>query len=127
MTAPDARARGMAKMQEVYGWSVDPEDLPGEYIAVTVDHLFGSVWSDPDLDLRDRRLLSMGVVASQGLPDILEVLFTSAMAAGELDADQLRAVVVHLAHYIGWPLSTGVWRTAEKVIARGRGAGEAAQ
>ena len=53
MSDPEARARGMAKMQEVYGWSVDPDDLPGEYIAVTVDHLFGTIWSRPELELHD--------------------------------------------------------------------------
>jgi 4-carboxymuconolactone decarboxylase len=112
----------MAKMQEVYGWSVDPDTLPGDYVAVTVDHLFGTIWARPGLGMRDRRLLTIGVVASLGQPEILEILFTSAMAAGELDEAQLREVVLHLTHYIGWPLSTGVWRTAEKVIAA-RGAG----
>ncbi len=42
-----SRARGIAKMEEVYGFSVDPDDLPGPYAAFTVDHLFGTVWTRP--------------------------------------------------------------------------------
>ena len=36
------RAAGIAKMQEVYGFTVDPYDLPGRYTDMTVDHLFGT-------------------------------------------------------------------------------------
>ena len=51
------RTAGMAKMQEVYGFTVDPADLPGRYTDITVDHLFGTVWTDDTVDLRQRRLL----------------------------------------------------------------------
>ena len=40
-----ARTKGMAKMQEVYGFSVDPDKIPGPYVDFTVDHLFGEVWT----------------------------------------------------------------------------------
>jgi alkylhydroperoxidase/carboxymuconolactone decarboxylase family protein YurZ len=36
----------------------------------------------------------------------------------ELTEEQVRETVVHLAHYIGWPLSTGVNEVAERVIAK---------
>ena len=55
----------MAKMQEVYGFTVDPASLPGRYTDITVDHLFGTVWTDDTLDLRQRRLLTIGVLAAQ--------------------------------------------------------------
>jgi 4-carboxymuconolactone decarboxylase len=113
-----ARARGIAKMQEVYGFSVDPADIPGPYVAFTVDHLFGEVWTRPGLDIRDRRLMTIGVLAALGQSQLVEIQFTSALERGELTEDQVRETVVHLAHYIGWPLSTGVNEVAEKVIAR---------
>lgn len=112
------RARGMAKMQEVYGFSVDPADVPGPYAAVTVDHLFGAVWTRPGLDVGSRRLLTIGALAALGQPDLLEIQFESALERGELDVDQVREVVLHLTHYVGWPLSTGMNAAAERVIAR---------
>ncbi|MGH9078842.1 MAG: carboxymuconolactone decarboxylase family protein [Acidimicrobiales bacterium] len=113
-----ARARGMAKMQEVYGFSVDPDEIPVPYVAFTVDHLFGQVWTRPELGIRDRRLMTIGVLAALGQSPLVEIQFQSALDRGELSEDQVRETVVHLTHYIGWPLSTGVNEVAERVIAR---------
>ena len=114
----DQRAAGMAKMQEVYGFTVDPADLPGRYTDITVDHLFGSVWTDDTLDLRQRRLLTIGVLAAQDKPELLEIQFDSALERGELTVDEVREVVVHLTHYVGWPISTGISGAAETIIRR---------
>ncbi len=81
------RAAGMAKMQEVYGFTVDPADLPGRYTDMTVDHLFGTVWTDDTIDLRDRRLLTIGVLAAQDKPELLEIQFDYALERGELTVD----------------------------------------
>ena len=114
----DARTAGMAKMQEVYGFTVDPADLPGRYTDITVDHLFGTIWTDDTLELRDRRLLTIGVLAAQDKPELLELQFDNTLTRGELTVDQVREVVVHLTHYVGWPISTGVSAAAETVIRR---------
>ncbi len=112
------RARGMAKMQEVYGFSVDPDEIPAPYVAFTVDHLFGQVWTRSALDIRDRRLMTIGVLAALGQSQLVEIQFQSALDREELSEEQVREAVVHLTHYIGWPLSTGVNEVAERVIAR---------
>ena len=36
----ELRKKGLAKMNEVYGWEMP--DMPGDYFALTVDHLFGT-------------------------------------------------------------------------------------
>ena len=117
----DVRTAGMAKMQEVYGFNVDPASVPGRYTDITVDHLFGTVWTDDTLDLPLRRLLTIGVLAAQDKPELLELQFDSALERGELTVDQVREVVVHLTHYVGWPISLGISTAAEKVIRRRAG------
>ena len=124
MSTNERREAGMARMKDVYGWNVDPDQIEGPYVDMTVDHLFGEVWTRPELDLRDRRLITIGATAALGQPDLLEIQFTAALDNGELDEVQLREMVLHLAHYIGWPLSTGVNQAVEKVIARRRKAAE---
>lgn len=114
----DKRAAGIAKMQEVYGFSVDPDAIPGRYAEMTVDHLFGTVWTSDELGVRDRRLMTIGVLAALGKTDLLDIQFSCALERGELTVEQLREVVVHITHYIGWPMSTGMNQTAENVIAR---------
>jgi 4-carboxymuconolactone decarboxylase len=62
--------------------------------------------------------MTIGVLATLGQNDLLDVQFDSALTRGEFTVDQIREVVVHLTHYIGWPLSVGLNQTAEHVIAR---------
>jgi 4-carboxymuconolactone decarboxylase len=107
-------------MDEVYGFSVDPDTVEGPYVDVTVDHLFGAIWTREALDVRDRRMVTIGVLAALGQAPLLEIQFGAALERGELTEEQVRELVLHLAHYIGWPLSTGVNASAEKVIATRR-------
>ena len=92
-----ARARGMAKMHEVYGFSVDPDEFPAPYVAFTVDHLFGEVWTRTELDIRDRRLMTIGVLAALEQSQLIEIQFQSALDRGD-DRGQVRETVVHLTH-----------------------------
>ena len=121
---PASRAAGIAKMQEVYGFSIDPVDVPGPYAAMTVDHLFGAVWTREALGMRDRRLLTIGVLAALGKTDLLDIQFNAALERDEMTVEQLREIVLHVTHYIGWPLSTGMNQVAEQAIARRAKAGE---
>ncbi len=118
LTPDDRRRLGMAKMQEVYNFTVDPADVPGDFVALTVDHLFGTVWTRPALDVRQRRLMTIGVLAALGQGELLDVQFASALHNGEMTVDQVRETVVHLTHYIGWPLATVLNGAAERCISR---------
>ena len=55
----ELRKKGLEKMNEVYGWEMP--DMPGEYFALTVDHLFGTIWSRPGLSMRDKRMMTLAV------------------------------------------------------------------
>ncbi len=61
--------------------------------------------------------MTIGVLAALGLTSLVEIQFRSALERDELTEEQVRETVVHLTHYIGWPLSTGVNEVAERVIA----------
>lgn len=113
------RRRGLDMMKEVYGWDM-PADLPGDFFAVTIDHLFANIWSRPGLSIRDRRLLLLGAVTAQGAHDIAEIQIESALNNGELDADQLREVSLFLTHYVGWPNGSKLDQTVGKVLHRAK-------
>lgn len=116
MTDDDRRQRGLQMMRQVYGWDV--QDGPGDFFGLTVDHLFADIWTRPGLTLRDRRLLLIGLLVGQGLHDVAEIQVDAALGNGELDADQLREVVIFLTHYAGWPSGAKLSMQAEKVIAK---------
>ncbi|HEX4864224.1 MAG TPA: carboxymuconolactone decarboxylase family protein [Acidimicrobiales bacterium] len=115
--APD-RAGGMERMREVYGFTADPDHGPGDFMAYTVDHLFGDVWRRAGLGVHARRLLTIGVLAAQGQEDLLEVQFASALSNGELDERAVREVVLHLTHYVGWALGARANNAAERAISK---------
>ena len=109
---------GLAKMNEVYGW--DSPDYPGDFFAITRDHLFGDIWTRPGLDTAQRRLMLVGLMVGRGQTDVLEIQLDSAYRLGELDAAQLREIVIFLAHYAGWPSAAALNGIVEKIIAKGR-------
>lgn len=112
----DVRRKGLAKMKEVYGWEMP--DLPGDYFALTVDHLFADIWSRPGLGMRDKRIITLSVVTALGLPDLAEIQINAALQNGELTAEELREMAVFITHYVGFPLGSTFNSVIEKVIAK---------
>lgn len=116
-TRAERRARGLAKMAEVYNFPIDyPEELSG-FQQATVEHLFADIWSRPGLSIRDRRLVLIGITAMLGNEEIMKIQLGSALDKGELDPQAIEEIVLTIAHYGGWPLSTVVNRVAKAVIA----------
>lgn len=113
---PDRRERGKANMRAVYGWDLDNATTPFE--RSTVDHLFADVWDQGDLSVRDRRLVLLGLTVGSGLEDVAGLQADAALRMGELSPDDLRTIVMFLAHYAGWPRAARFNTEVEKVIAR---------
>jgi 4-carboxymuconolactone decarboxylase len=118
MTDGDSKARGLAKMNEVYGW--ESGDFPGDFFAITRDHLFGEIWTRPGLTTEQRRLMLIGALAATGKHDILDIQLDSAYRLGELDDTALREIVIFLAHYLGWPTGAALNGQIEKLLAKHR-------
>ena len=112
----DRRAAGLAKMAEVYGFDIS--DAPGDFFGYTVEHLFGDIWQRPGLDIRDRRLLLIGLLVGQGLDDVLDVQLPAALDRGELTDEQLREIVILFCHYAGWPVGAKLNTKVETLLAR---------
>lgn len=112
----ELRRKGLEKMNEVYAWEMP--DMPGEYFALTVDHLFGKIWTRPGLSMRDRRLMVLSVVTALGLQDLLEVQVNAVLQNGELTEDELREMAIFLTHYVGFPLGSGLNGVIERVTAK---------
>jgi 2-hydroxy-3-oxopropionate reductase len=108
------RARGLAMMSEAYGWEV--QDGPGDWFGITVEHLFGSVWTRPGLTTRDRRLLLLGLLVGQGQQDVADIQIGAALRRGELSPDALREIAIFLTHYAGWPAGARLSMQVEKLI-----------
>jgi len=113
---PETRRRGLEKMEQVYGF--DMTDGAGDFFGITADHLFAEIWNRPGLTDRDRRLLLIGLLAGSGGHDVLTIQIPAAYAAGELDDEQLREIVIFLCHYAGWPNGARINSIVEDTIAK---------
>jgi 4-carboxymuconolactone decarboxylase len=108
------RKKGLEKMNEVYGWEMP--DMPGDYFALTADHLFGTIWSRPGLSMRDKRLMTLTVVTALGISDLAEIQANAALANGEISEDELKEMAIFLTHYLGFPLGSKLDGAVTKVI-----------
>jgi 4-carboxymuconolactone decarboxylase len=109
----EVRRKGLEKMNEVYGWEMP--DMPGEYFALTADHLFGTIWTRPGLSMRDKRIMTLTVVTALGISDLAEIQANAALANGELTEEELKEMAIFLTHYLGFPLGSKLDGVVTKV------------
>ena len=121
MTEETLRQRGMRTMADVYAWGDNLPDLPGEYFAVTAEHLFGEVWNREGLTVRDRRLLLLGAITALGAFHVLPVQLNATLAREELTPEQLREIAIFLTHYVGWPMGAQLNNLVEDAIRQQKG------
>ena len=111
------RERGLTKFNQVYCGDV-PAPPPGAmaFFDVMLEQLFGEVWTRPELSVRDRRLVTMGVIAALGERETFAIQVRSALKNGELSPEQVREIVIHLAQYAGYPRVAGLVTEVEKIL-----------
>jgi 4-carboxymuconolactone decarboxylase len=124
-TTPEERhRRGMATMQQVYAWETVP-DVPGDFFRVTVDHLFGEIWQQGTLTVRERRLMVLGVLAALGETAVIPIQIDAILTNDEFSSADLRDIVLFLTHYVGWPRGSTLNGIVEQRIREHQGSGSA--
>jgi 4-carboxymuconolactone decarboxylase len=119
----ELRKKGLEKMNEVYGWEM-PNIEGDAYFDLTVDHLFGDIWSRPGLSMRDKRIMTLSVVTALGEQDLAEIQVNAALQNGELSADELKEMAVFLTQYVGFPRGSGLNGVVGRVVAKHKKASE---
>jgi 4-carboxymuconolactone decarboxylase len=111
----ELRRKGLEKMNEVYAWEMP--DMPGEYFALTVDHLFGTIWSRPGLSMRDRRMMLLAVLTALSQEALMEVQINAILSNEELTVEELKEMAIFLTHYVGFPLGSKLDGAITRVVA----------
>jgi 4-carboxymuconolactone decarboxylase len=98
------RERGREWFQKVMGFPAP--DLPGDaFLDVTLDHLFAQVWSRPGLGVKERRIATLVVLMCLGNEPTLKLHMGAALRTGQLTDTEMDELVLHVAHYAGWPVA----------------------
>ncbi len=118
MADDDRRKRGLEKFNEVYCGDIPaPPEGRVAFFDIMLKQLFGEVWTRAELSQRDRRLVTMGVIAALGERDTFAIQVRSALKNGELTPVQARELLIHLAQYAGYPRVAGLISGTEQAIA----------
>lgn len=75
---------------------------PTEFRELTLQ-VMSRIWSRGRLSMRERRLITIAVLAAGGAGRELDVHVRSALLAGDLDVGDLDEVSMQIALYGGWP------------------------
>lgn len=82
------------------------------------DVLFGEVWSREDaLSLRDRSLVTIVSLMSQGLIDSSFEYHLATAKKNGITKTEIAEIVTHAAFYMGWPKAWAVFRMAKEIWA----------
>ncbi|HYB12766.1 MAG TPA: carboxymuconolactone decarboxylase family protein [Myxococcota bacterium] len=104
MADQDRRERGVAAFENVMGFK--PPSLPGDvFLDATLDHLFAELWTRPGLSVRDRRIVTLTVLICLGHEATLKLHLGAALRTGQLTEAEIDELVLHVAHYGGWPVA----------------------
>lgn len=80
------------------------------------DVLFGQVWSREDkMSLRDRSLITVVSLLSQGLTDTSFVHHLEAAKANGITKTEIAEIITHAAFYAGWPKAWAAFRLAKEI------------
>jgi 4-carboxymuconolactone decarboxylase len=102
MAQDDTRRRGLATFADVMQFPAP--DLPGDvFLDATIEHLFAEVWARSGLGVRERRLVTLTILMGLGNEMALRLHLAAAMKSGDLSDQEIDELVLHVAHYAGWP------------------------
>ena len=87
------------------------------------DVLFGEVWSrEQELSLRDRSLVTVVALMSQGLTDASFRYHLESAKKNGITGAEIAEILTHAAFYAGWPKAWAAFRLAKEVWAGESGA-----
>jgi 4-carboxymuconolactone decarboxylase len=105
--------KGAAVFKEVIGW--EPPETGPDFLKITVENLFADVWGREGLSIRDRRLITITMLTMMLKEDSLKGHLEQALKK-DLSKKEISEMMIHIAHYAGWPVGQFGFEVAGKVI-----------
>jgi 4-carboxymuconolactone decarboxylase len=109
--------RGTARMKDLFGDTFKGQEFgQDDFRDITVGALFGDVWTRPGLELRDRSLITCATLVALGKEPQLKIHLRGLLNVG-LSREGVEEMMIHLAHYSGWPTAVNGMRVARELFA----------
>ncbi|OBI81719.1 carboxymuconolactone decarboxylase family protein [Mycobacterium sp. 1245805.9] len=119
----DARTEGLDTLKSMLP-GVIPDGTTGlrdggladELGDLSLDHVFGALWTRPGLDRRSRSLVTLGALIALRASDELKIHFRIALQNG-LSLQEIEEVIYHMTGYAGYPAAVSARKVAREVLA----------
>jgi 4-carboxymuconolactone decarboxylase len=106
--------KGVEVMTKLFGRAPDPVVLSSDFMQVTAANLFGDIWSRPGLKMEERSMITIAALTVLGRENELKTHLTGAKNLG-FSREKIDEIMLHLAHYGGWPTGVAGLRKVEEV------------
>lgn len=117
MTEEEMIARGQQIFEECYGGVVPMPEVDQKGFTGMSMKMFNDFWGDERLTFREKRLVVLGVLAGQGAdPSLFDIHARSALQNGELSVDEIRAAILMMLPYVGYPRASPIFVGFEKLL-----------
>jgi 4-carboxymuconolactone decarboxylase len=111
----DRFQRGVELMRSYWG-SLDRDRAEVDnYGQMLITHLFADIWTREGLTLRERSMITITVLIAQGREEELKLHLKGALHSG-IEPKAIEEMFIHLAHYVGVPLSFGGWKFVKPLL-----------
>jgi 4-carboxymuconolactone decarboxylase len=117
-----AYERGMKTRRKVLGnaWVDAAErnktDFNADFQALITRYAWDEIWNRPGLDHRVRRMLVIATMVALGRWEEFRLHVGAALRSGDLDADDLKEVLLQCAVYCGVPAANTAFKEAREVM-----------
>lgn len=106
--------KGVEVMTRLFGRAPDEAALRSDFMQVTAANLFGDIWSRPGLKIEERSMITIAALTVLGRENELKTHLHGAKNLG-ISRDKVEEMMLHLAHYGGWPTGVAGLRRVEEV------------
>jgi 4-carboxymuconolactone decarboxylase len=108
---------GTAMYEKIFGKPAPALDSLRGLRELAIHHLFAKIWTREGLSIRDRRLITVALLAAQGRSDQLRDHIRGArLGEDPLTEVEIQEIMIHIAHYAGWAAGTSGQAIASAVF-----------
>ena len=106
--------KGVEVMTRLFGRAPDDTVMRSDFMQVTAANLFGDIWTRPGLKLEERSMITIAALTVLGRENELKTHLHGAKNLG-FSREKIEEMMLHLAHYGGWPTGVAGLRKVEEV------------
>ena len=110
----EKREKGKALARKILEGAPPPPRVPKKFVDYNLEHLFGDLWQGEDLSLEQRSLVTCTILVALNREAEQHIHFRAAKTIG-LTRETVEGMIIHAAHYAGWPVAASAFRVLAEV------------